>query len=93
MTAFSKEKVADGTDGRFSNHDPKGIIFSNSYTLLGAFEVKTLTPVVDAAGVSQSKQKLLKMRNPFGFESYKGSWSDHDAAWDNVFFMERLRIG
>jgi len=50
-----------------------GIAFSHAYTILGVEEI-TLS--------GGSTQQLLKMRNPWGSETYTGPWADRDIKWD-----------
>ena len=51
-----------------------GIACSHAYTILGAYELK------DDNG--SPVEKLLKMRNPWGKEKYKGDWSDESTKWE-----------
>ena len=57
------------------SHDEKqtnGISYNHAFTILGTKEV------TDAAG---TKTKLVKIRNPWGAEEYKGDWSDSSTKW------------
>lgn len=63
-TAASSSKV-----GKQSSHmKDAGIIDSHAYSLIAA------NPIVD----EKRKIRLLKLRNPWGFDEWKGAWSDHD---------------
>lgn len=44
-----------------------GVMPGHAYTLLGAYTLKG--------------EKVLKMRNPYALEGYKGPWSDQDPRW------------
>lgn len=62
-----------GTAG--NNHDIQndvGLAMGHAYTTLG------VVTVTDAAGVST---KLVKLRNPWGSEKYKGPWCDSCKEW------------
>lgn len=46
-----------------------GIVDAHAYTLLEAQPIMTL---------EKEKVRLLQLRNPWGFEEWKGDWSDYD---------------
>ena len=48
-----------------------GISGSHAYTILSHYELKT----------NRGKVRLLKVRNPWGTEEYKGPWSDSSRLW------------
>jgi len=49
-----------------------GLVAGHAYTIIG---VKTIT--LDNGGT----QRLVKARNPWGSERYKGKWSDKSSLW------------
>lgn len=51
-----------------------GLVTGHLYTVLG---------VVDLS--SAGGPKLLKLRNPWGSETYKGPWRDDDPQWTDEF--------
>ena len=62
-----------GTSG--TNHfdsNEVGLSKGHAYTVQGVVEV------TDAAGVTT---KLVRLRNPWGSEKYKGPWCDSCAEW------------
>jgi hypothetical protein len=77
----SASNYSPGGDSTKNDH---GIAFSHAYTILGVEEI-TLT--------GGSKKKLIKMRNPWGTESYTGPWADSDSRWDQTSSAEKERIG
>jgi hypothetical protein len=48
-----------------------GLTSGHAYTLVSAVKVKTGGKI----------HKLVKIRNPWGSEGYKGPWSDKDPRW------------
>ena len=89
-TAASSAKVGKNKDDMKNS----GIIDSHAYSLL------EVTPLITDQKI---KVRLLKLRNPWGFEEWKGAWSDSDnnnwtddlkqklnyeAKDDGVFFIE-----
>lgn len=64
-TAASSKKT--GTSG--AEMKSSGIIDAHAYSLLEA------NPIITD---SKKQARLLKLRNPWGFEEWKGAWSDHD---------------
>jgi len=46
-----------------------GIVDAHAYSLLEAQPIMTR---------AKKKVRLLQLRNPWGFEEWKGDWSDHD---------------
>ena len=52
-----------------------GLIFNHAYTVLGAVTLS-------------NGQKLIKLRNPWGREEYKGNWSDTDSRWTDALRAE-----
>jgi hypothetical protein len=91
--AFSKGFIADGGVG---NSNPYGLPDDHAYSILGAYQIK------NSAGVVTNR--LLQIRNPWGYDVYTGNWNDDDTThWtalaisqvpfvnnsnDGVFFME-----
>ena len=47
----------------------------HAYTILGAVEVE----VEDTAG--GKRERLLKLRNPWGHQEWTGEWSDQSSKW------------
>ena len=68
MQAGSKSSTGKTNNMYFKN----GIATEHAFTILGTKEL------TDASG---NKIKLLKMRNPWGVEEYKGDYSDKSAKW------------
>jgi len=64
-----------GTSGS-GNHDLKnavGLSQSHAYSVLGTFELRKVDGTL--------AHRLLMLRNPWGFETYKGKWHDSDGRW------------
>lgn len=57
-------------------HAHEGLVPSHAYTILGVLELKAGENVL---------HELVKMRNPWGKEMYKGPWHDLDARWTDEF--------
>ena len=49
---------------------------SHAYSVLGVEELTQSGKIVE---------KLVHIRNPWGFESYTGPWSDNDSRWTAEF--------
>ena len=49
--------------------DSMGIVDAHAYSLLMAMSILT---------DSMEKERLIQLRNPWGFEEWKGKWSDYD---------------
>mmetsp|Transcript_9712 Transcript_9712/g.9532 ORF Transcript_9712/g.9532 Transcript_9712/m.9532 type:complete len:159 (+) Transcript_9712:405-881(+) len=72
-------------------YDEMGLISEHAYSVIAATEVDT----------AKGRERLLKLRNPWGHKEWKGKWSDNDESWtdelrkalgcqeinDGVFFM------
>ena len=70
----NKYVIATAASGRKTGKDKSdlrevGIIDAHAYSLLEA------NPIVTE---EKQKVRLLKLRNPWGFEEWNGDWSDHD---------------
>jgi hypothetical protein len=68
--------IGAGTSGT-GDHNLRnsiGLSQSHAYSLLGVYEL------TDASGVVQ--HRLLRMRNPWRFETYVGKWYDKDYRWN-----------
>lgn len=52
-----------------------GLVYNHSYTLLGSAQLSNGT-------------RLVKMRNPWGKETFNGNWSDYSNYWTNKFREE-----
>ena len=59
-------------EGDDSKQNKVGLAKSHAYTVLGVVEV------TDSRG---QKTRLVKMRNPWGKETYKGPWCDSCHEW------------
>jgi hypothetical protein len=79
MTASSNYNAAG-----HSSSDTNGIAYSHAYTVLGTEEVEL---------TDGSKQRLIKLRNPWQRENYKGPFSDVSEDWARVSTSEKERIG
>ena len=69
----NRDIMTCGTSG--SNHFKQnrvGLAMGHAYTVLGVVEVK------DANGTAT---RLVKLRNPWGSETYKGPWCDSCHEW------------
>jgi hypothetical protein len=91
--ATSKGYIAGGAVGASNTF---GLPDDHAYTILGAY------PIKNSAGVVTNR--LLQIRNPWGYDVYTGNWNDADTThWttlaksqvpyvdntnDGVFFME-----
>jgi len=79
--------IGAGTSGS-GNHDLKnsvGLSQSHAYSVLGAYELHDANDEVT--------QRLLMLRNPWGFETYRGDWHDADESWlsgDGVDYREQV---
>ena len=52
-----------------------GLISEHAYSVIAATEVDT----------AKGKERLLKLRNPWGHKEWQGKWSDNDDSWtDNL---------
>ena len=93
----NNEILQAGTPGNGNDQikSDLGIANSHAYTVLGTLEIGD-----DEEGGTTTR--LVKMRNPWGHETYHGPWSDEDdSAWssdlldeanheignDGIFFM------
>ncbi|CAI2386063.1 unnamed protein product [Moneuplotes crassus] len=82
-----------GSSGEDNLHkyEEMGLISEHAYSVIEAREIET----------PKGKERLLKMRNPWGHKEWLGKWSDNDESWtdelretlgcqeknDGVFFM------
>lgn len=53
-------------------HKHAGLVTGHAYTIVGVVELK-------------GGPKLVKLRNPWGKEMYKGAWRDDDPKWTDDF--------
>jgi len=60
-----------GTKGQGENSNESGIISGHAYSVLSAHKVS-------AQG---TEWRLLKLRNPWGHDEWKGIWSDTSEIW------------
>jgi hypothetical protein len=68
LSAADKRKyVMTASVSRQDKTDLKGLVNNHAYTLIGVAEY--------------NKIKLVKIRNPWGAEEYKGPWSDKSSEW------------
>ena len=56
-----------------TGNDALGLHFSHAFTVLGTKKVKS--------SVTGAEVKLIKMRNPWNKEFFKGEWSDKSLKW------------
>ena len=89
--------------------DKIGIAGSHAYSLLGAYEIVrkngrlTVLPFNQRRNVDKhNKERVVKLRNPWGKGEWKGEWSDNSSRWtselkrelgverkeDGIFFMD-----
>ena len=54
-----------------------GLAGSHAYHVIGAFSLK------DANG--NVVQNLMRVRNPWGYDTYSGPWSDADSKWTSQY--------
>lgn len=76
-----KDVIQTGTAG--SNHSTKnavGLSNGHAYTVLSVIKIK------DDSG---TEVKLVKVRNPWGTENYKGDYSDSSAKWTSEAMKTR----
>lgn len=66
-----------------------GIVNSHAYTVLGVDQVDFIA--ADSTGAMSTQ--LIRLRNPWSRESYKGAWSDGDSRWNNVTQASKDAIG
>jgi hypothetical protein len=62
-----------------SDYNEFGLPFGHAYTLLGVVELKSLNGTVE--------HQLYKIRNPWGIDSYNGTWNDND----NISWTEEYK--
>lgn len=60
-----------------------GIVSGHAYTLLGVYNIK----------YSMGTEKVVKLRNPWGEQEWKGKWSDGNEIWETVSQGEKERVG
>ena len=61
--------LAAGTD--FFIDDNIGLVPGHAYTLMNFFEIETKI----------GKERLIKLKNPYGFSEYSGDWNDDSDKW------------
>lgn len=66
-TALSKGYIVDGD---IAYADPFKLPSGHAYSILGAYTIK------DANGTVTNR--LIQIRNPWGYDVYNGSWNDSD---------------
>lgn len=73
-----KHLITAGTEAAASDQikNDAGLALNHAYTVLG-------TKIL-----SDKKTRLLKVRNPWGAEGFKGSWSDNSEKWTPEFIKE-----
>ncbi|XP_053568518.1 calpain-8-like isoform X2 [Bombina bombina] len=52
----------------------QNVIKGHAYSLVGAVEVS----------FNDGKEKLIRVRNPWGYAEWNGAWSDNSSEWDKV---------
>ena len=83
LKAADKRKDIIQTSTNGSNHSNKnavGLSLGHAYTVLGVKKIK------DDSG---KDVKLVKIRNPWGREGYKGDYSDSSAKWTSDAMRKR----
>lgn len=76
MTAGSDDLSYGGGDAFISKI---GLAGSHAYSLLGVYEVVNDGEWRRASKYSKGKkERLVKLRNPWGKGEWNGDWSDHD---------------
>ena len=71
----SGDYIQAGTHaGDDQTQNPVGLAYGHAYTVV---EAKQLTKG------RRRGTKLIKLRNPWGKETYSGPWSDKNNLWDN----------
>ena len=61
-------------DGNNQDKNEYGLAFGHMYTVFSAHEV--------------GGERLIRVRNPWGAETYEGPWSDGDSNWDRTIESE-----
>jgi len=64
-----------------SNSNSLGIVSSHAYTLIGIATLKKTDGTV---------VNLMKMRNPWAVERYKGPYSDNDPIWKEADYAKQV---
>lgn len=65
--AFAKKYLADGS---VTSANAYGLPSGHAYSILGAYQIKNSSGVVT--------NRLLQIRNPWGYDVYTGNWNDTD---------------
>ncbi|XP_075927479.1 calpain-9-like [Petromyzon marinus] len=60
----------------------EGLVMGHAYAVLG----------VDSVTVNGSRVRLLRLRNPWGYQEYSGSWNDCSPEWNAVSCEEKERL-
>ncbi|XP_078726850.1 calpain-8-like [Lampetra fluviatilis] len=60
----------------------EGLVMGHAYAVLG----------VDSVTVNGSRVRLLRLRNPWGYQEYSGSWNDCSPEWNAVSCEEKQRL-
>lgn len=60
-----------------ASNPPHGLAGGHAYSVLGAYSLK------DSQGTVRAR--LLRVRNPWGTDSYSGPWGDNDSRWTTAY--------
>ena len=74
--------VASSNPGSDTNKSSSGVVQGHAYTFLDANYVD----------YGQDKERLVKLRNPWGSGEFKGRWSDSDRGWNYIPSSEKQRL-
>ena len=69
--------------GSNADRTAENIVLGHAYSLLRIEEIT----------VGWRKQKIVRIRNPWGAGEWKGAWADGSEEWENVTEEEKERIG
>ena len=68
--------ITAGTSGKNDTHyDENGIVQNHAYTIIGLVKLS-------------NGQRLVKCRNPWGVDTFKGNWSDESNLWTDELVKE-----
>ena len=67
----------------YQQEKDKSIVKGHAYSLLDAYEF-------DYQG---KKQRLIKIRNPWGHKEWAGAWCDNDQRWNAVSNEQKQQVG
>ena len=73
VIADARDSMITAATFEGTGNDALGLHFSHAFTVLGSKKVKS--------SVTGAEVKLIKMRNPWNKEFFKGEWSDKSLKW------------